>query len=155
MLCIFVNCIPHYTELSHGFVRLVGGNSLYSGRLEMYYNGRYVTLKQSSWSVTAQSNARVACRALGFNRVLNVSYPVPHQSGRDCVKGEFTCSGTENSITSCDNVFAQNRQCEGDDVGIVCSDPMPSLMRTTPPTTDNTQPTTSGKYMYVLFATIA
>ena len=48
----------------HGEVRLAGGQSVYSGRVEVCLTGRWGTVSDSGWST---ANTQVVCTQLGYN----------------------------------------------------------------------------------------
>jgi hypothetical protein len=63
----------------HGSLRLVGGTNPHEGRLELCYYNQWGTICDDSWS---SSDARVACRQLGFSatstcQIIIVSSPLP------------------------------------------------------------------------------
>ena len=58
---ILCNFIVHH--FCNGDVRLVGGNSVSEGRVEICYNGVWGSVCNAGWS---NGDAAVVCRQLGF-----------------------------------------------------------------------------------------
>lgn len=53
-----------FPACSHGDIRLIGGSSVFEGRVEVCVSGSWGTVCDDYWSST---DARVACRQLGFS----------------------------------------------------------------------------------------
>ncbi|XP_052789604.1 deleted in malignant brain tumors 1 protein-like isoform X1 [Mya arenaria] len=104
-------------------IRLVGGTSQYSGRVEILINGKWGTVCGQFFS---DKNAVVVCRMLKFPsagaRVIanHTSYPTPPaQIWLDAVR----CAGSEQSIADCSHrmPWGSHNCNHDDDVGVVCS----------------------------------
>ena len=52
-----------YTACTDGQIRLVGGNSMYEGTVEMCFGNLWGLIAESGWGV---KDAEVTCRQLGF-----------------------------------------------------------------------------------------
>ena len=52
------------TDCSHGDLRLVDGDTLSEGHVEICFNGSYKLICGHQWDIL---DARVACRQLGFS----------------------------------------------------------------------------------------
>ena len=106
-------------------VRLAGGESEHSGRVEVRHNGVWGTVCDDYFGV---SEARVICRMLGYgNAIAHVYDGVADLRGDGPVwirlsEGEG-CSGQEASIEQCKarNLWLHDHHCEHDeDVAITC-----------------------------------
>ncbi|XP_069829425.1 scavenger receptor cysteine-rich domain-containing group B protein-like [Dendropsophus ebraccatus] len=102
-------------------VRLVGGNSSCSGRVEVFYNQAWGTVCDDTWDV---SDAHVVCRHVGCGpaqRAPGAAYFSPG-SGSIWLEKLF-CNGTETSLSQCGGVLSKNSLCtHSQDAGVICTD---------------------------------
>lgn len=98
-------------------VRLRGGNST-SGRVEVYYNGKWGTTCDDIWNV---ANARVVCRMLGFsNGTAQVGGDYGPGTGQ-ILLDDVNCSGQEISIFQCIHTAWGVHNCgHSEDAGVSC-----------------------------------
>ena len=101
-------------------VRLVSGSNAYEGRVELFYDGNWGTICDTTWNIDA---ATVICRMLGKDRAIEA--PNRSRFGKGC--GEIMiqglhCSGREETLLDCRHSgFKSSRTCGHDnDVGVVC-----------------------------------
>ncbi|XP_062388284.1 deleted in malignant brain tumors 1 protein-like isoform X4 [Sardina pilchardus] len=110
-------------------VRLVGGNTNCSGRVEVYHNNQWGTVCDDSWDM---SDAQVVCRQLGCGGA--VSAPIEAHFGSGSGKiwmDQVRCSGSEGSLSECSHSGLGTHDCHhGEDAGVVCSVPLPKPMLT-------------------------
>ena len=104
-------------------LRLTGGSKQSEGRLEIYHNGLWGTVCNSSFTMAA---AHVTCRELGFvsaKSIMSGLYPIESsqvQIWLDNVK----CSGEESSLLACKHSPWNEHMCfHGQDVEIECTGP--------------------------------
>ncbi|XP_077149239.1 scavenger receptor cysteine-rich domain-containing group B protein-like [Ranitomeya variabilis] len=101
-------------------VRLAGGDSRCSGRVEVFYNQAWGTVCDDTWDI---SDAHVVCRQLGCGpaeRVPGGAYFSPG-SGPIWLEKLF-CNGTENLISQCGGVVSKNSLClHSQDAGVICT----------------------------------
>ncbi|XP_031564287.1 neurotrypsin-like [Actinia tenebrosa] len=99
-------------------VRLAGGRSANSGRLEVRYHGQWGTVCSAGWEM---KDAEVVCRMLGYPGVQKYK-----TSDFAPVKGivwlsTILCKGTEVSIVNCKRLAWGNAGCgHFIDVGVTC-----------------------------------
>ncbi|XP_028411924.1 deleted in malignant brain tumors 1 protein-like isoform X2 [Dendronephthya gigantea] len=91
-----------------------------TGRVEIFYNGKWGTICQDGWDI---KDARVACRQLGYPdavRSLGGGY-VPSGTGNIWLT-QVSCTGNEQSITSCYHDGYGNNICShSEDAGVECN----------------------------------
>lgn len=118
---IFV--IIHCEEISAMFVsadnqvRLVDGASYASGRVEVFYHGKWGTVCDDVWNTNA---SMVICRQLGFKGgyLSEISYP----GEGDIWIDDIFCLGNETSIFRCRFKYLGRSNCEHkEDISIQCN----------------------------------
>ncbi|XP_063044432.1 deleted in malignant brain tumors 1 protein [Engraulis encrasicolus] len=125
------NCIKA-TIGGNAFVRLVGGSTNCSGRVEVYYSGQWGTVCDDGWDLR---DSRVVCRQLGCGRARNATTNAlfGRGSGQIWLDG-VGCVGVERSLTECrHNGFGTHNCNHGEDAGVVCSGPGDSFPVTPSP----------------------
>ncbi|CAN2390684.1 scavenger receptor activity, partial [Pristimantis euphronides] len=101
-------------------VRLVGGDSLCSGRVEVFYKRAWGTVCDDTWDL---SDAHVVCRQVGCGPA--------HQAPRGAYFGpgsgsiwleKLFCNGTESLLSQCAGVMSKNSLCDhSQDAGAICT----------------------------------
>uniref|UniRef100_A0A8B9H121 SRCR domain-containing protein n=1 Tax=Astyanax mexicanus TaxID=7994 RepID=A0A8B9H121_ASTMX len=102
-------------------VRLVNGTGSCSGRVEVYYRGRWGTVCDDDWGI---NDADVVCRQMGCGTAL-LAHRSAHfgQGTGPILLDNVLCSGSESSIRECHhNGFGRNDCNHGEDAGVTCSD---------------------------------
>ena len=104
-------------------VRLTGGLKQSEGRLEIYHNGQWGTVCNSSFTMAA---AHVTCRELGFvsaKSIMSGQYPIESSQVQIWLEN-CKCSGEESSILACKHSPWNKHMCfHGQDVEIKCTGP--------------------------------
>ncbi|XP_029926880.1 neurotrypsin [Myripristis murdjan] len=110
-----VSCNP-YTD---GAVRLVGADSPWEGRLEVYHQGDWGTVCDDNWT---ELNAQVVCRQLGFRGRAEVAPDGVYGEGLGLILlDEVQCQGTESSLLACGHAEWGRHDCShSEDVGVRC-----------------------------------
>uniref|UniRef100_A0A8B9H0X2 SRCR domain-containing protein n=1 Tax=Astyanax mexicanus TaxID=7994 RepID=A0A8B9H0X2_ASTMX len=101
-------------------VRLVNGTGSCSGRVEVYYRGRWGTVCDDDWGI---NDADVVCRQMGCGTAL-LAHRSAHfgQGTGPILLDNVLCSGSESSIRECHhNGFGRNDCNHGEDAGVTCS----------------------------------
>ncbi|XP_065276718.1 deleted in malignant brain tumors 1 protein-like [Emys orbicularis] len=104
-------------------LRLVNGSSRCAGRVELLHNQLWGTVCDYSWDMT---DAGVVCRQLGCGTALAAAH---FGQGSDPIwLVDVNCTGTEAALSDCGaRPWGENYCDHGEDAGVVCSGPSPSL----------------------------
>ena len=100
-------------------VRLVGGNGVNTGRVEVYYNNTWGTVCDDGWDL---NDAAVVCRELGFSGAIISSCCATLGQGNGTIwLDDVGCSGSERSLSTCSHGGWGRHNCgHGDDAGVYC-----------------------------------
>ncbi|XP_032879301.1 deleted in malignant brain tumors 1 protein-like [Amblyraja radiata] len=105
-------------------VRLVNGNNMCSGRVEVYHNSTWVTVCGTSWDINA---GNVVCRVLncGTARLVTTAVSNGEATGNIWLDG-VNCNGTEPALDQCPAKRWQVNNCtHGEYAEVSCSGPVP------------------------------
>ena len=107
--------------VAEGSVRLVGGNTLLEGRVELFLLDHWGTVCDYDWDF---ADATVVCRQLGYPRAIEA----PRYAAFGAGSGpswyySLNCTGTEHNLTECSKSnYNFGRACSHSrDAGAVCS----------------------------------
>eukprot|EP00057_Strongylocentrotus_purpuratus_P015796 XP_011670270.1 PREDICTED: deleted in malignant brain tumors 1 protein-like [Strongylocentrotus purpuratus] len=100
-------------------VRLIGGSNDAKGRVEVLHDGSWGTICDDSWDLR---DARVVCRMLGFDGVLDAPRSARFGQGSGPVFLAYVgCEGTEGNLADCAHGEIEYYHCSHTkDAGAVC-----------------------------------
>ncbi|KAM6154327.1 CD5 antigen-like [Erethizon dorsatum] len=120
------NSCTHYddtwVECEDAFeLKLVGGDSICSGRLEVLHKNRWGTVCDDSWG---EQEDQVVCKQLGCGKPLISSSRKRYGPGVGRIwLDDVRCSGKEQSLDQCKHRFWGYHDCDHmEDVGVTCSE---------------------------------
>lgn len=120
---VVVECLPRTDATIHrnATIRLKDGNSSYSGRVEVLFDGKWGTVCDYGWD---QRDAQVVCRQLGYQAGAQAAVNrAQFGEGKDqpIWMGNVRCSGKEKSIRDCAFDSKAHESCSHrQDVGVIC-----------------------------------
>ncbi|XP_073669908.1 scavenger receptor cysteine-rich domain-containing protein DMBT1-like [Paramisgurnus dabryanus] len=102
-----------------GKVRLVDGDSVCSGRVEILFNNQWGTVCDDNWDMT---DAGVVCRELGCGTAVEAKKGAYFGSGVGQIwRDELRCTGSEASVVNCPSNGWGVTDCgHNKDAGVIC-----------------------------------
>ena len=107
-------------------VRLVGGSTSCSGRVEIYHGGSWGTVCDDHWDL---DDAQVVCRQLGCGRALSAPGVAHFAQGGGSFFLDVRCSGNESRLSQCSHSETGNHDCSHpEDAGVICEGKYVNIM---------------------------
>ena len=107
-------------DCTDGDVRLVGGATIFEGRVEVCNNGAWGTVCDDLWDTT---DGNVVCTQLGFGTATSAPCCAAYGQGTGTILlDNVQCSGSETRLLDCThNGLAIHNCAHSEDAGVVCS----------------------------------
>ncbi|XP_022096153.1 scavenger receptor cysteine-rich domain superfamily protein-like isoform X2 [Acanthaster planci] len=119
-----VRCATDLLMIQGEDIRLIGGNTVLEGRVEVYHDQRWWTICDDKWDIKA---AGVACRQLGLPAAESAVFGAYFGKGREgtgILLDEIDCKGSEGNLLECAHHVLGEHDCNhAQDAGVKCSPP--------------------------------
>uniref|UniRef100_A0A8C1KS91 Soluble scavenger receptor cysteine-rich domain-containing protein SSC5D n=2 Tax=Cyprinidae TaxID=7953 RepID=A0A8C1KS91_CYPCA len=108
-------------------VRLVGGNSLCAGRVEVFHRGQWGTVCERSWDL---ADAAVVCRELDCGEPVDALGDAHFGQGSGPIwMSGVLCAGSESALKNCGSAGWSIHTCNHNlDASVICSGQIPSRL---------------------------
>ncbi|GCC17471.1 hypothetical protein chiPu_0021541 [Chiloscyllium punctatum] len=105
-------------------MRLVRGNNICSGRVEVYRDSTWGTICDNGWDI---NEAKVVCRVLNCGTAVSATSGTYYGEGTGRIwLDNVSCDGTESVLAQCSAKSAVARNCTSKTLaGVICSGPLP------------------------------
>ena len=118
---LYVESIDYCKKMFlQGNIRLVGGNSRFEGRVEIFLNGGWGTICDDRWEI---EDAQVVCNQLGYtDGAVEFRRQAFFGEGTDTILiTNVACSGEEMLLANCTYEKVTPASCDhSEDAGVVC-----------------------------------
>ena len=101
-------------------LRLEGGTSSRSGRVEIFYQDKWGTICDDNWSI---EDADVVCQQLGYQNgaMAAIQKAVYGEGEGEIILDEVKCGGTEEALSGCLHAGYGAQNCKHEeDAGVIC-----------------------------------
>ena len=114
--------------LSDSIIRLVDGDGVLSGRVEIYHHDAWGVVCDEDWDF---KEAAAVCRQLGFREALEAKTgSFFGESELPMVMSRVACKGTEDRLADCPFVCTSPHQCNrSQEAGVICKPSEISIFR--------------------------
>ena len=103
-MCFALLDITANDTAAEGTVRLVGGDNLLEGRVEIFLLGQWGTVCNSGWDLV---DATVVCHQLGYLRAVGAPRSAAFGAGSGpSWYNNVQCTGTERNLTDCSKSYS-------------------------------------------------
>lgn len=123
MAAIRIPCIKLVFILSFSLsaeMRLAGGSTLCTGRVEVLFNQRWGTICDNGWDL---ADANVVCREVGCGSALGTAGAAKFGQGTGPIwMDQVNCTGEEDSLRKCPPKIMREHSCShSKDAGVECA----------------------------------